>query len=125
MARGINKVVLIGNIGQAPELRYTRNGKAVCNMSLATNEVFTDDDDNEVQNTEWHKVVAWGRLAEICEEYLDKGSQVYVEGKLKTREWSDRDGTQRSSTEVIAREVQFLDSKEEAETTGTQAEPMD
>ena len=124
MSRGINKVILIGNIGQAPELRYTQNGKAVCNMSLATNEVFTDDDDNEVQNTEWHNVVAWGRLAEVCDEYLQKGSQVYLEGKIETHEWTDQNGNTRYNTEVVAREVKFLDSKEETEMSGSQTEPM-
>lgn len=124
MSRGINKVILIGNIGQAPELRYTQNGKAVCNMSLATNEVFTDDDDNEVQNTEWHNVVAWGRLAEVCHEYLQKGSQVYLEGKIETQEWTDQNGNTRYNTEVVAREVKFLDSKEKTEMSGSQTEPM-
>jgi len=95
MARGVNKVTLIGNLGDDPELRYTGSGTAVCNMSLATNESYTDNDGNEVQNTEWHDVVAWGRLGEICNEYLQKGSQVYFEGKLQTREWEDRDGNTR------------------------------
>jgi single-strand DNA-binding protein len=110
MARGVNKVILIGNLGDAPELRYTGSGTAVCNMSLATNETYTDNDGNEVQNTEWHDVVAWGRLGEICNEYLQKGSQVYFEGKLQTRSWDDQDGNTRYSTEVKAREMMFLDS---------------
>ncbi len=110
MARGVNKVILIGNLGDDPELRYTGSGTAVCNMSLATNETYTDSDGNEVQNTEWHDVVAWGRLGEICNEYLQKGSQVYFEGKLQTRSWDDRDGNTRYSTDVKAREMMFLDS---------------
>ena len=110
MARGVNKVILIGNLGDDPELRYTGSGTAVCNMSLATNESYTDNDGNEVQNTEWHDVVAWGRLGEICNEYLQKGSQVYFEGKLQTRSWDDQDGNTRYSTEVKAREMMFLDS---------------
>jgi len=110
MARGVNKVILIGNLGDDPELRYTGSGTAVCNMSLATNETYTDSDGNEVQNTEWHDVVAWGRLGEICNEYLNKGSQVYFEGKLQTRSWEDRDNNTRYSTEVKAQEMMFLDS---------------
>ncbi|MFB6278343.1 MAG: single-stranded DNA-binding protein [Salinibacter sp.] len=110
MARGVNKVILIGNLGDDPELRYTGSGTAVCNMSLATNETYTDDDGNEVQNTEWHDVVAWGRLGEVCNEYLQKGSQVYFEGKLQTRSWEDRDDNTRYSTEVKAQEMMFLDS---------------
>jgi single-strand DNA-binding protein len=110
MARGVNKVILIGNLGNDPELRYTGSGTAVCNMSLATNETYTDNDGNEVQNTEWHDVVAWGRLGEVCNEYLQKGSQVYFEGKLQTRSWEDQDDNTRYSTEVKAQEMMFLDS---------------
>ena len=110
MARSVNKVILVGNLGDDPELRYTNSGAAVCNMSLATNESYTDQDGNEVQQTEWHDVVAWERLGEICEEYLSKGSQVYFEGKLQTNEWEDRDGNTRYSTEVKARDMMFLDS---------------
>ncbi|MCS3830831.1 single stranded DNA-binding protein [Salinibacter ruber] len=124
MSRGINKVILIGNIGQAPELRYTQNGKAVCNMSLATNETYIDDEGNEVQNTEWHDIVAWGRLAQVCHEYLQKGSQVYLEGKIETQEWTDQNGNTRYNTEVVAREVKFLDSKEKTEMSGSQTETM-
>lgn len=115
MARGVNKVILIGNLGDDPELRYTGSGTAVCNMSLATNETYTDNDGNEVQNTEWHDVVAWGRLGEICNEYLQKGSQVYFEGKLQTRSWEDRDDNTRYSTEVKAQEMMFLDSNRQGE----------
>ncbi|AFH21703.1 hypothetical protein OSG_eHP7_00110 [environmental Halophage eHP-7] len=100
----------MGNLGEDPDLRYTGSGDAVCNMSLATNESYTDSDGNEVQNTEWHDVVAWGRLGEVCNEYLDKGSQVYFEGKLQTRSWDDDDGNTRYSTEVKAQEMMFLDS---------------
>ena len=110
MARGVNKVILIGNLGEDPDLRYTDGGTAVCNMSLATNESYTDSDGNDVQRTEWHDVVAWGRLGEICDEYLEKGSQVYFEGKLQTREWTDGDGNTRYSTEMKARDMMFLDS---------------
>ena len=109
MARGVNKVILIGNLGQEPELRYTGSGTAVCNMRLATNESYTNRDGEEVTQTEWHNVVAWGRLGEVCNEYLDKGSQVYFEGKLQTRSWEDRDDNTRYSTEVKAQEMMFLD----------------
>lgn len=108
MSRGVNKAILIGNLGEDPDLRYTESGTAVCNMRLATNESYTDSDGETVQRTEWHDVVAWAQLAEICNEYLEKGSQVYVEGKLQTREWTDRDGNDRYSTEVKAREINFL-----------------
>jgi len=108
MARGVNKVILIGNLGEPPELRYTDSGTAVCNMRLATNESYKDRDGNLVDKTEWHNVVAWAQLGEICNEYLDKGSQVYFEGSLQTRSWEDRDGNTRYTTEVKAREVKFL-----------------
>lgn len=110
MARGVNKVILIGNLGQDPELRYTGSGTAVCNMRLATTDTYTNRDGEEVQNTEWHNVVAWGRLGEVCNEYLGKGSQVYFEGKLQTRSWEDRDGNTRYTTEVKALDMTFLDS---------------
>ena len=111
MARGINKVILIGNLGQDPELRYTGSGTAVCNMRLATNESYKDSDGQLVEKTEWHNVVAWARLAEICNEYLKKGSQVYFEGSLQTRSWEDRDGNTRYTTEVKAREMMMLSSR--------------
>ena len=114
MSKGVNKVILIGNLGDDPELRYTGSGTAVCNMRLATNESYTDRDGNEVQKTEWHSVVAWERLGEVCNEYLEKGSRVYFEGSLQTREWEDRDGNTRYTTEVKAREMMFLDAQGEA-----------
>jgi len=114
MARGVNKVILIGNLGQDPELRYTGSGTAVCNMRLATNESYKDRDGNLVDKTEWHNVVAWARLGEICNEYLEKGSQVYFEGSLQTRSWEDRDGNTRYTTEVKAREMMFLDRQRDA-----------
>jgi len=108
MARGVNKVILIGHLGQDPELRHTGSGTAVCNLSLATDESYTKDSGERVERTEWHRIVAWGRLAETCEQYLEKGRQVYVEGSLQTREWEDNDGNTRRTTEVKARTVQFL-----------------
>ena len=108
MARGVNKVILIGNLGQDPEMRYTGNGTAVCNMRLATTESYKDKSGERVEKTEWHNVVTWARLAEICDEYLEKGSQVYFEGSLQTRSWDDRDGNTRYTTEVKAREMLML-----------------
>jgi single-strand DNA-binding protein len=120
MARGINKVILIGNLGQDPELRYTAGGTAVANMRIATNETYKDREGNLVENTEWHSVVAWDRLAEICGEFLSKGRQVYIEGSLHTRQWEDKDGNTRYSTEVKAREMQMLGGPRDSETA---AEP--
>ncbi len=112
MARGINKVILIGNLGNDPEVRYTPSGSAVANISLATSESWKDKQSGEMQDrTEWHRVVFFNRLAEIAGEYLKKGSKVYVEGKLQTRKWQDKTGNDRYSTEIIASEMQMLDSK--------------
>ena len=108
MARGINKVILIGNLGQDPELRYTNSGTAVCNFRIATNESYKDSSGQMVDKTEWHNIVTWARLAEICGEYLRKGSQVYIEGSLQTRSYDDRDGNTKYITEVKAREMQML-----------------
>jgi single-strand DNA-binding protein len=118
MARSVNKVILIGNLGDDPELRRTGDGTAVCNMSLATNETGTDAEGNEVQRTEWHNIVAFGRLGEIREEYLSKGSQVYFEGQLQTNEWKDQEGNARYSTEVKALDMMFLDGNREGGTGG-------
>ena len=118
MARGVNKVILIGNLGSDPELRYTGSGTAVCNFSLATTESYKDRDGNQVENTEWHRIVAWARLAEICGEYLKKGRQVYIEGQLQTRQWEDKDGNTRYTTEIKAREMQMLGSRDGGEGGG-------
>lgn len=123
MARGVNKVILIGNLGQDPELRYTGSGTAVCNMRLATTDTYTNRDGEEVQNTEWHNVVAWGRLGEVCNEYLSKGSQVYFEGKLQTRSWEDQDGNTRYTTEVKALDMTFLDSNRQGGGDGFDQRP--
>ena len=106
--KSINKVILIGHLGQDPELRYTGAGTPVCSLRLATNEGYKDSEGNFVERTEWHSVVAWARLAEICGEYLKKGSQVYFEGSLQTRTWEDREGNTRYTTEVKAREMIML-----------------
>ncbi len=112
MARGVNKVILIGNLGQDPEVRYMPNGGAVANVTIATTESWKDKNTGEPQErTEWHRVVFYRRLAEIAGEYLKKGSKVYVEGRLQTRKWQDRDGNDRYTTEIIANEMQMLDSR--------------
>ena len=112
MARGINKVILIGNLGQDPEVKYMPSGSAVANVRLATSDSWKDKNTGEQQErTEWHTVVFFGRLAEIVGEYLKKGSKVYVEGRLQTRKWQGKDGTDRWSTEIVANEMQMLDSK--------------
>ncbi len=111
MAYAINKAILIGNLGQDPEIRYTGNGTAVCNMRLATTERYKDSSGEMVERTEWHNVVTWARLAEICGEYLRKGSKVYFEGQIQTRSWEDRDGNTRYTTEIRARDMLMLDSR--------------
>ena len=109
MARGINKVILVGNLGADPETRYMPSGGAVTNLSIATSESWKDKQSGEQnERTEWHRVAMFNRLAEIAAEYLRKGSQVYIEGKLRTRKWQDRDGNDRYTTEIIADEMQML-----------------
>ena len=109
MARGVNKVILVGNLGQDPETRYMPSGDAVTNISIATSESWKDKQTGEQKDkTEWHKVVMFRRLAEISAEYLRKGSQVYIEGKIRTRKWQDRDGNDRYTTEIVADEMQML-----------------
>ena len=109
MARGINKVILVGNLGADPETRYMPSGSAVTNIRVATTESWKDKDTGDQQErTEWHSVAFFGRLAEIVAEYLRKGSQVYIEGKLRTRKWQDKEGNDRWSTEVVANEMQML-----------------
>jgi len=112
MARGVNKVMLIGNLGQDPELNYTGSGTAVCNLRLATDESYTNRDGELVERTEWHDIVAWERLAEICDEYLVKGSRIYCEGSLQTSTWEDRDGNTRYSTEIKMRNMMMLGGEE-------------
>jgi single-strand DNA-binding protein len=112
MARGVNKVILIGNVGNDPEMRYTANGGAVCNLSVATTDSWRDKQSGESQErTEWHRVVMFGKLGEIAGEYLRKGSKVYIEGRLQTRKWQDKSGQDRYTTEIVANDMQMLDSK--------------
>lgn len=112
MARGINKVILIGNCGQDPETKYTASGAAVTNISLATSESWKDKQTGQMQErTEWHRVVFFNRLAEIAGEYLRKGGKVYIEGSLRTRKWQDQSGQDRYTTEIVGNEMQMLDSR--------------
>ena len=112
MSRGINKVIVLGNLGQDPEVRYTTSGAAVTNISVATSEQWKDKNSGEdVIKTEWHRIVFFGRLAEIAGEYLKKGSQVYIEGKLQTRKWQDQQNQDRYTTEIVANEMQMLGAK--------------
>ena len=112
MARGINKVILIGNVGQDPETKAMPSGMTVCNLRVATSESWKDKQSGEMkEQTEWHTVAMFGRLAEIAGEYLKKGSQVYIEGRLRTRKWQDKSGNDRYSTEIVANEMQMLGSR--------------
>ena len=112
MARGVNKVILVGNLGKDPEVRYSPNGGAVANITLATSESWKDKTSGEKQEkTEWHRVTFYRRLAEIAGEYLKKGSQVYIEGRLETRKWQDKEGKDRYTTEIIATEMKMLGSR--------------
>ncbi len=111
----VNKVILIGNLGADPEVRYTQNNTAVANFRIATTDVWTDRDGAKQERTEWHNIVAWGRLGEICGQYLKKGKQVYVEGRLQTRQWEDRDGGKRYTTEIVAGAMQMLGRPGEGE----------
>ena len=104
----VNKVILIGNLGSDPEIRYTQSGTAIATFSLATTEKFKDKDGQVKEQTEWHRIVAWSRLAEVCGEYLHKGSKAYIEGKLQTRKWTDQNGNDKYTTEIIAREMKML-----------------
>ena len=112
MSRGVNKVILVGNLGADPETRYTAGGSAVTNVSLATTDSWKDKQSGEQQErTEWHRIVFWGRLAEIAAEYLRKGSQIYVEGRIQTRKWQGKDGQDRWTTEIVGNEMQMLGSR--------------
>ena len=105
---GVNKVILVGNLGSDPQVRYTPGGQAVANFNIATSERFNNKAGEKEERTEWHRIVAWGKLAEICQQYLKKGKQVYVEGRLQTRQWEDQQGQKRQTTEVVANVMQML-----------------
>ena len=102
---GVNKVILVGNLGKDPEVRYTPGGAAVANFTIATNENWTDKQGQKQERTEWHRIVVWGKAAELCGEYLSKGRQVYIEGRLQTREWNNKEGVKQYTTEVVANPV--------------------
>ncbi|MDH5692356.1 MAG: single-stranded DNA-binding protein [Gammaproteobacteria bacterium] len=120
MARGINKVILVGNLGSDPEVRYMPNGGAVANLSIATSETWKDKQSGESkEKTEWHRVVLFNRLGEIAGEYLRKGSKVYIEGKLQTRKWQDKDGQDRYTTEIVGSEMQMLDGRGSGDSMGS------
>ena len=119
---GINKVILVGRLGRDPEVRYTPSGATVANFSIATSDEWKDKETGQKQEkTEWHRIVAWRRLGEVCGEYLRKAKQVYIEGKLQTRSWEDRDGNKRYTTEIVAQSMQMLD----AQARDMRADPAD
>ena len=112
MSRGVNKVILVGNLGQKPEIRYTKDSKPIASFSIATSESWKDKTTGDmVEKTEWHNVTFFGRIAEVAEKYLDKGSKVFVEGKLQTDKWEDENGNKRSATKIIGNNMQMLDSR--------------
>ena len=114
----VNKVMILGNLGRDPELRHTQAGKAVATLRVATNEAWTDQSGERQERTEWHSIVVWGRQAENCNQYLKKGRSVFVEGRLQTRKWQDRDGNDRYTTEIVADRVQFVGGREGAGAAG-------
>jgi len=111
---GVNKVILVGNLGADPEIRYTPSGTAVANLRLATSETRTNKEGQKETKTEWHRIVTFGKLAEICGEYLSKGRQIYIEGRIQTRSWEDRDGNKKYTTEIVANSMQMLGTKDQA-----------
>ena len=112
MSRGVNKVILVGNLGQKPEISYTKDDRAIAKFSIATSESWKDKTSGDmVEKTEWHNVTFFGRIAEVAEQYLDKGSKVFVEGKLQTDKWEDENGNKRSATKIIGNNMQMLDSR--------------
>ena len=113
MARGLNKVMIIGNLGKDPEMKYNQDGKPITTFSVAVSRTWKSPDGQQSEETEWFRVVAWERLAETCNEYLRKGSKVYIEGRLKTRKWTAQDGQERQIVEVIASDMQMLDSRQQ------------
>ncbi len=121
----VNKVILVGRLGQNPEVRYTPSGAAVCNFSVATNESWTDKSGQKQERTEWHRVVVWGKLAELCNQYLQKGRQVYLEGRLQTRQWQDKENQTRYTTEIQAQTVQFLGAGTGAQAGDRPSAPAD
>lgn len=115
MSRGLNKVMIIGHLGRDPEMRYTPSGKPVTTFTVAVSRTWNSGDGERHSETEWFNIVAWGNLAEICKQYLNKGQQVYIEGRLQTRRWEDKEGVKHSSVEVVANEMMMLDRRESAQ----------
>ncbi len=112
---GLNKAILIGNLGRDPEVRYTQNGLAVATFSIATSETWMNKNGEKETRTEWHRIVAFGKLGEICGEYLSKGKQVYIEGRIQTRDWEDKDGNKRYTTEIVASQMQMLGTRDSSD----------
>ena len=123
MAGGVNKAILIGNLGADPEVRFTPGGQAVANFRIATSESWTDKNGQKQDRTEWHRIVVWGKLAELCGEYLAKGRQCFVEGRLQTREWTDKENRKNYTTEVVANSVVFLGSRDGATAGSSRTRP--
>ena len=123
MAGSVNKVILIGRLGKDPELKYTPSGTPVAKFSLATDEVYKDQSGEQQKRTEWHNIVAWRRLAEICGEYLTKGKQVYIEGSIRSRQWEDQSGNKRTGYDIVAREMKMLGSRSDSERPAAERQP--
>lgn len=125
MSRGLNKVMIIGNLGRDPEMRYTPSGRPVTTFSVATSRTWNTSEGEKHVETEWFNVVAWSNLAEICKQYLTKGQQVYIEGRLQTRHWDDQEGNKHTSVEIVANEMIILGERREAGETGTEPETVE
>lgn len=115
---GVNKAIIVGNLGRDPELRHTQGGSPVCQLSVATTRAYTNKNNDRIEETEWHRIVVWGKSAEHCNNYLSKGRQVYVEGRIQTRSYEDKEGVKRYSTEIVADSVQFLGSRPDGGSQG-------
>jgi len=120
MANGLNKAILIGNLGKDPEMRYTPGGLGIANFNIATSETWNNKEGAKETRTEWHRIVAFGKLAEICGEYLSKGKQVYIEGRIQTRDWEDKDGNKRYTTEIVANQMLMLGSRDAGDAAKSQ-----
>ncbi len=125
MSRGLNKVMIIGNLGRDPEMRYTPSGRPVTTFSVATSRTWNTSEGEKHVETEWFNVVAWSNLAEICKQYLTKGQQVYIEGRLQTRHWDDQEGNKHTSVEIVANEMIILGERREAGEAGAESEPIE
>jgi len=121
----VNKVILVGNVGKDPEVKYLDNGVAVCNFTLATSESYTNKNNEKVTQTEWHNIVLWRKLAEIAESYVKKGMQIYIEGQIRTRSWEDKEGVKRYTTEIMGNTMQMLGKKSDNEKSAAQTIPAE